>query len=107
MEPTMNRTTAAPTIGILALLVVPALIYGPIAQPDGYHQFADQRLLWGIPHGADVISNLGLVLVALYIGWIFIKAIISPESCPALVGDEGRPKDMNRRVVRVLVPASS
>ena len=46
----------------------------------------------------------GLVLVALYVSWIFFKAIVSPSSCPALVGDEGRPADMGRRVVRVLLP---
>ena len=46
----------------------------------------------------------GLVLVVLYIGWIFIKAIVAPKSCPALVGDEGRPDDMGRRVIGVLVP---
>lgn len=46
----------------------------------------------------------GLVLVALYIGWIFFKAIVSPDSCPALVGDEGRPDDMTLRVFKVVVP---
>jgi tripartite ATP-independent transporter DctM subunit len=46
----------------------------------------------------------GLVLVTLYVSWIFFKAIVSPSSCPALVGDEGRPADMGRRVVRVLLP---
>jgi tripartite ATP-independent transporter DctM subunit len=46
----------------------------------------------------------GLVLVALYVGWIFLKAFVSPSSCPALVGDEGRPDDMGRRVIRVLLP---
>ena len=46
----------------------------------------------------------GLVLVGLYVSWIFFKAIVSPSSCPALVGDEGRPDDMGRRVIRVLLP---
>ncbi len=46
----------------------------------------------------------GLILVALYVSWIFFKAIVSPASCPALVGDEGRPADMGRRVIRVLLP---
>jgi len=49
----------------------------------------------------------GLVLVALYVAWIFFKSIVSPESCPALVGDEGRPADMGRRVVRVLLPPAA
>ncbi|MDA0652446.1 MAG: TRAP transporter large permease subunit [Proteobacteria bacterium] len=46
----------------------------------------------------------GLVLVALYVSWIFFKAMVSPSSCPALVRDEGRPDDMGRRVLQVLLP---
>jgi tripartite ATP-independent transporter DctM subunit len=49
----------------------------------------------------------GLVLVSLYVSWIFFKAIVSPSSCPALVGEEGRPDDMARRVVRVLLPPAA
>lgn len=45
--------------GLLAL-------HGPIMQPAHYHAFADQRLLWGIPHGADVLSNAGFILVGLW-----------------------------------------
>ncbi|HEU4372716.1 MAG TPA: hypothetical protein VFS02_04455 [Telluria sp.] len=36
----------------------------PIAQTPAYHQFADQSLMLGIPHGADVLSSLGFALVA-------------------------------------------
>ena len=46
----------------------------------------------------------GLVLVGLYVSWVFFKAIVSPSSCPALVGDEGRPDDMGRQVLQVLLP---
>jgi tripartite ATP-independent transporter DctM subunit len=46
----------------------------------------------------------GMVLVTLYVSWIFLKAIIDPDSCPALVGDEGRPDDIVQRVFKVLVP---
>ena len=46
----------------------------------------------------------GLVLVVLYVGWIFFKAMVSPSSCPALVGAEGRPDDMAGRVLKVLLP---
>jgi tripartite ATP-independent transporter DctM subunit len=46
----------------------------------------------------------GLMLVALYVGWVLIKAIVQPDSCPALVGDEGRPDDMTRRVIKAVVP---
>lgn len=36
---------------------------GPIAQPDGYHHFADRRALFGIPNFFDVASNIGFLLV--------------------------------------------
>ncbi|MEM7255368.1 MAG: ceramidase domain-containing protein [Pseudomonadota bacterium] len=37
----------------------------PIAQDPAYHLFADQRPLWGIPNFADVVSNVGFLLVAI------------------------------------------
>lgn len=54
---------------VTALLAAAALFHGPIAQPAGYHDFADQDLVFGIPHFADVGSNLGFALVALW-GWL-------------------------------------
>ncbi|MBS0308584.1 MAG: hypothetical protein JSS58_06400 [Proteobacteria bacterium] len=44
------------------------LLHGPIAQLPHYHAFADQRMLLGLPHAADVLSNLGFLLVAAW-GW--------------------------------------
>lgn len=39
---------------------------GPaLAQPAGYHHFADQRGIWGIPHALDVLSNLPFALFGL------------------------------------------
>ena len=46
----------------------------------------------------------GLVLVVLYVAWVLFKAIVQPQSCPALVGDEGRPDDITLRVFKVVVP---
>jgi hypothetical protein len=54
---------------LTVLLAAAALFHGPIAQPAGYHDFADQDVVFGIPHFADVISNLGFALAALW-GWI-------------------------------------
>ncbi|MCX7156376.1 MAG: hypothetical protein NTW45_08045 [Rhodocyclales bacterium] len=54
---------------VTALLAAAALFHGPIAQPAGYHDFADQKIVFGIPHFADVISNLGFAVVAVW-GWI-------------------------------------
>lgn len=44
----------------VVLLLVPR-----IAQSPAYHQFADSRTFAGIPHGLDVLSNLGFVVVGL------------------------------------------
>lgn len=58
--------------GITVLVVIAAMILPPVPQPADYHQFADQRVFFGIPNFNDVISNLafflsggaGLVLLA-------------------------------------------
>ena len=54
---------------ITILLAAAALFHGPIHQPAGYHDFADQTLRFGVPHFCDVTSNLGFALAALW-GWI-------------------------------------
>lgn len=54
-----------PTFAI-ALVVALMLLHGPIAQPEQYHAFADLSLWAGIPHAADVVSNLGFAAVALW-----------------------------------------
>jgi hypothetical protein len=36
---------------VTALLAAAALFHGPIHQPAGYHNFADQSLVWGVPPG--------------------------------------------------------
>ena len=51
---------------IVAAIIGAALWYGPIAQLPDYHRFADQQTLFGIPHFADVVSNIGFALVALW-----------------------------------------
>ena len=58
-----SRFTRLP--GFLSLLIVIAMVlHGPISQLAHYHDFADQSQWMGIPHAADVLSNLGFVLVA-------------------------------------------
>jgi hypothetical protein len=39
------------------------LTTGPLPQPLSYHDFADTRILMGIPHAGDVLSNLAFVIV--------------------------------------------
>ncbi|HVR83007.1 MAG TPA: alkaline phytoceramidase [Planctomycetota bacterium] len=55
---------------LLAVLVLgsvaAAFFVKPISQPPGYHDFADQRTLWGMPHFMDVVSNLPFLVVGGY-----------------------------------------
>ncbi|MGE5490952.1 MAG: alkaline phytoceramidase [Actinomycetota bacterium] len=55
--------------GIVLAAVTAMLVHGPIPQLANYHDFADQSVLLGLPHGADVASNLGFALVGLW-GWL-------------------------------------
>ena len=41
---------------LLALLLLP-----PIVQDQNYHDFADQRTLFGIPHFWNVVSNIPFI----------------------------------------------
>jgi hypothetical protein len=50
-------------IAIAAMLFVP-----PIHQDAGYHDFADQRTIFGVPNFWNVVSNLPFLAVALW-GW--------------------------------------
>ncbi len=53
--------------GVLATLVLGSLLWilslEPIAQDTGYHAFADNREMLGIPNCLDVISNLPFLIV--------------------------------------------
>ena len=64
------RIRHAPTIITLCAILLMAL-YGPIAQPDHYNEFADHSVVSHIPHAADVLSNAGFALVAIW-GWLVL-----------------------------------
>lgn len=57
--------TALPTVFTL-VAVAALLLHGPIAQPPHYHDFADQRAFFGVACAADVLSNAGFALIALW-----------------------------------------
>ena len=67
-RPTVPWISHLPAIITLGMIVILAL-HGPIAQPAHYHDFADQSVASGIPHAADVLSNAGFALVAIW-GWL-------------------------------------
>lgn len=51
---------------IAAAAVSVLVSLGPIAQAESYHQFADQRIISGIPNLWNVASNLPFLAVGLY-----------------------------------------
>jgi hypothetical protein len=54
----------------LAAFAVAALL-PPIPQPQSYHQFADQRTIFGMARGMDVLSNLAF-LVSGFLGLFYV-----------------------------------
>ena len=74
MKPIARFLPAAVIVGAATA----ALWHGPIAQLPDYHQFADNTIQFGIPHFADVISNIGFALVALA-AWIGLAGSGDPS----------------------------
>ena len=71
----MNNITRHAPAAILALAAAAMIVHGPIHQPESYHAFADGRALLGLPNAADVLSNLGFALAALWGAWAFRDAV--------------------------------
>lgn len=65
----MPRITHGARLGILIAVGtgfgLAALLLPPLAQPLSYHDFADKRVLFGIPHALDVATNLPFLVVGL------------------------------------------
>lgn len=66
----MKRSLVHLPLFVTLLACALMLAHGPIAQLAQYHQFADRSTLLGVPHGADVWSNLGFALVG---GWGMLR----------------------------------
>ena len=43
------------------------IISNKILTPQGYHDFADKRTFLGIPNFLDIVSNIAILLPALYL----------------------------------------
>jgi hypothetical protein len=65
IRPSLKYAPMMITIGIVAIMA----LYGRIAQPLHYNEFADGSAIFGIHHAADVVSNAGFALVAIW-GWL-------------------------------------
>lgn len=51
---------------VFAFFFALAFILPPVAQPEAYHAFADERAFFGVPRFFDVASNLGFLLAGLW-----------------------------------------
>ena len=67
-KPWIKHAPTIVTVGVALILA----IHGPIAQPVHYNEFADQSAAFGIHHAADVLSNAGFALVAIW-GWLALR----------------------------------
>jgi hypothetical protein len=67
--------------GVLVAMVVP-----PIHQDLAYHDFADRRVVLGVPNGVNVLSNLGFLLAGAW-AWRRARRAVLPawELTAALV----------------------
>lgn len=57
-------------VAMTVAAIVAAMLVPPIRQDLAYHAFADQRALLGVPHGLNVLSNIGFLLVG---GWALAR----------------------------------
>lgn len=79
MRTKLSNTEAA-LVAVCAVFSALALFGPPLNQPAGYHGFADQRMLLGIPNAMDVLSNLPFALagmLGLYCLWSMPPRILS------------------------------
>jgi hypothetical protein len=62
-----DRAKSNTLLAVSSLIALAApwlvLLLAPIAQPQAYHAFADQRMWSGVPHAMNVLSNLPFALV--------------------------------------------
>ena len=72
----IRRHSLAFLLGLAAVSMLALLFVPPIPQSQAYHQFADQRTLFGIPNFWNVVSNLPFVLVGA-LGLKFLRRDLS------------------------------
>src|SRR5439155_7301219 len=73
LAPPAFRLRVLALIGLTVAAGGAALAAPRLAQPQWYHDFADQRCLLRIPHALNVLSNLPFVLVGI-LGVLFVAS---------------------------------
>lgn len=63
---------------VAALAITAAFLIDPIPQDPSYHDFADQREVFGMPHFWNVITNLPFLFVGA-VGLARLRRLASPE----------------------------
>ena len=61
----MSKSEIFFLIGLIILLLL-AIFLPSIAQDQNYHNFADQRTLFGVKNALDTLSNLAFIIVGLF-----------------------------------------
>src|SRR5258708_13040684 len=79
------RTRPIPVLyGLMIASLVALLPLPPLLQDQAYHQFADQRELFGIPNFWNVVSNLPFVAVGAVGLLRFHRAATTPFLFPVV-----------------------
>lgn len=67
MSFSLNNKSLLTTLGLLnAVIITGVLLFVPaIPQDPGYHEFADQRKIFAIPHFFNVVTNLPFLIIGL------------------------------------------
>ena len=65
------KTRILLTAGFTVLCVVAAFLLPPVPQPLEYHDFADQRSVFGMDHFLNIVSNIGF-LIAGMVGLVIV-----------------------------------
>ena len=89
-------TRKARVVMLMAITLITAGVmfsFPAFPQNLDYHNFADQRALWGIPHFGDVLSNLPFVLVGFWGLWV----------CREVSSDSSRIADSRERIPLLII----
>ncbi len=74
---------AGALLAVAIVAVVAVVLHAPVPQPAGYHSFADQRTILGVPNFWDVISNVPFLFAGIA-GLVLLVRGALPGALPEL-----------------------